>query len=324
MRPVHRRYHAAFARTDQCGARVAPGRIFGLALIVAVACGCAGKAPAAPVQPARLARLVITKTGVTVAVTRAEAHGWRVSTPCGHTATIVHGTPITVVDVMLDPGHGGVEAGAVSHDLREADINLDVARRVQRDLEKGGITVALTRTGNYRLPIPTRAAIVNAIRPKLFVSIHHNSGDAAPHNGPGTEVYYQHGSPAARRLGGLVWQHIVGSISKYTANWVGASDAGAIYRLDQHQADYYGVLRRTHGTPSVLAEVSYVSEPTEAALLATAGFRAAEARGIADGIVRYLHSKDLGSGFHTPIQRGYADNGGGGGTFIGCRDPALQ
>ncbi len=228
------------------------------------------------------------------------------------------------VDVVIDPGHGGEEAGAAAFGVREADLNLEVARVVQADLSSQHITAALTRTGDYRLPIATRAKIVNIDGPKLFVSIHHNAGIAAPHNGPGTEVYYQHSSADAKRLAGNIWQSLYASIDKFSAHWVGAADAGAIYRLDQHHADYYGVLRRVPSTPAVLVEASYLDEPTEAALLRTRAFIDAEASGIASGIREYLTTRNPGSGFHTPFQRTFQDNGGGGGTYIGCIDPPIS
>ena len=248
---------------------------------------------------------------------------WRVLTPCAHTVVVAHGQLIPTVDVIIDPGHGGSESGAVAYGLREADVNLTVARAVQQDLQHMHISAALTRTADYRLPIPTRAAIVNDDHPKLFVSIHHNSGDAAPHQGPGTEVYYQHASSRAQRLAGLIWQHLFAALDAFQANWVGSGDAGAIYRLDQNQNDYYGVLRLVPNTPAVLVEASYLDEPTEAALLRTHTFIAAEATGISTGIRDYLQTREPGSGFRTPYQRTFADNGGGGGTYVGCVDPPL-
>ena len=137
-------------------------------------------------------------------------------------------------------------------------------------------------------------------------------------------MYFQHASSQARRLAGLVWQHVFGTIKRFAAHWVGYSDAGAIYRLDQHGADYYGVLRRIPATPAVLVEASYLDEPTEARLLHTRAFSAAEAAGIAAGIRADLRTHDTGAGYHTPYQRTFADNGGGGGTYIGCTDPPIH
>ena len=124
-------------------------------------------------------------------------------------------------------------------------------------------------------------------------------------------------SPESKRLAGLVWQYFFTEISHFTANWV-----GAIYRLDQNRDDYYGVLRRTSGIPGTLLEGLYISDPSEAQLLHSPVFRSAEARGIAKGIERYMHSNEAGSGFRAPLTRGLHDPGGGG-TLHDCVDPRL-
>lgn len=244
-------------------------------------------------------------------------------TPCGLTVTVDKGTPIRAVDVVLDPGHGGIESGAVGYGLKESDLNLDVARRVQADLATTGIRAALTRAGDYRLPIPTRALIINTAHPKLFISINQNGGPAADHSGPGTEVYYQHDSSRAKRLAGLIWQNVYTTLNTFPAHWVGAGDAGAIYRLGSDSKDFYGVLRLAHSTPGTLIEAAYVTEPSEAALLAQPRVRAAEAAAIANGIRSYLRASNQGSGYHVPIFRGFGDPGGGG-SFNNCTDPKLE
>ena len=194
------------------------------------------------------------------------------------------------------------------------------AEELRRQLGSLGVHAALTRTGDYRLPIATRAEIANVARPKLFVSVHHNAGAAAARSDPGTEVYFQHRSAASKRLAGLIWESLVAALRRVSAHWVGASDAGAIYRLGRTGSDFYGVLRDTHA-PAVLIEPSYMSSASEAHLLSTASFRTIEAKAIADGIQRYLTTRDPGSGFHQPLPRGYDDAGGGG--TDNCRDPAL-
>lgn len=267
-------------------------------------------------------RLVQTGTGVILPVVRAAARGWQVRTPCGRTVTVTRGTPIRGVEVILDPGHGGIESGAAANGLKESDVNLDVARRAQAHLATMGIRAALTRAADYRLPIASRAKIINTVRPKLFVSINHNGGPAAHHAGPGTEVYYQHGSSLAKRLAGLVWQDVYAALNRFSAHWVGASDAGAIFRLGRDGSDFYGVLRLANRTPGVLLEAAYITGPTEAALLATSRTRAAEANAIATAIRRFLRTADPGRGYHMPIDRGFGDPGGGGG-LNGCEDPSL-
>ena len=274
-----------------------------------------------PAKP-KNARLLITPRGISVAVVSHSSTGYRVVTPCGKTALVKQGSAIGRVDVMIDPGHGGSESGASANGIRESILNLHVARELQLALSKLGIRSALTRTGDYRVTIATRAKIVNVMRPKLFVSVHHNSGVAAAHDGPGTEVYYQHASAESKRLAGLLWNHLVPTLAQFHAHWVGASDAGAIQRLGNGGDDFFGVLRQTHGIPAALIEPSYISEASQAALLKTDAFRQAEARAIAAGIDRYLHSSDAGSGYKTPLNRGASDPGGGG-TNEDCHDPKL-
>ena len=244
-------------------------------------------------------------------------------TPCGKPVTVLGGTPLADIDVVIDPGHGGREVGAVANGLVEARLNLQVARELQRTLENDGIHAALTRTGDYRLPIASRARIINTARPKLFVSVQHNGGPAASHIGRGTEVYFQHESKPSRRLAGLVWEELFTGLKGFTTNWVGASDAGAIYRLGSDGNDFHGVLRLTANIPGVLSEAAYISDVSEAALLATPAFRSAEAAMVARAIKRFMTTNDPGGGFHEPLVRSMHDAGGGG-TMTDCHDPRLS
>jgi len=267
-------------------------------------------------------RVVVTPTGVVVTVAERLDDGWRVITPCNKEREITAGDALQGAHVVIDPGHGGTEVGAVAGDLTEADLNLEVSRELERILEAEGMTVVLTRYGDYKLPIESRANIVNALKPLLFVSIHHNGGEAAQRSAPGTEVYYQQADPDSRRLAGLVWEDVFAAFSAYGGPWRGANDAGAIYRRGRDGSDFYGVLRRTAGTPSVLVEAAYLSNPREAELLARPDVQTAEAAAIARGILRFLTTSDPGSGYKEPNFRGYGSSGGG--TFANCTDPKLS
>lgn len=78
--------------------------------------------------------------------------------------------------IVLDPGHGGVEPGAVGPSgLQEKDLTLDLARRVKVLLERQGATVVLTRDDDRVLPLDDRTAIANHNRAALFLSIHLNA-----------------------------------------------------------------------------------------------------------------------------------------------------
>jgi N-acetylmuramoyl-L-alanine amidase len=268
-------------------------------------------------------RVVITSTGVVAPVRAAQGSGWSVTTPCAKEAVVTNVRAFSAAHVVIDPGHGGSEVGAVSgNGIKESELNYDIARRVKVALERVGMTVVLTREGDYRLPIQTRAEIVNALKPKLFLSIHHNGGEAALHDGPGTEVYYQEQSPESKRFAGLLWEDLVATLKGNVVAWRGGTDAGAIYRRGKDGTDFYGVLRETAGIPAVLIEAAYLSNPAEAALLAETLVRDAEAEAIAHGIERYFTTVDPGSGFQVPLFKGYGSSGGG--TLANCKDPKLQ
>ena len=95
--------------------------------------------------------------------------------------------------VVLDPGHGGDQEGAVSPaGEREKDVALAIARRIAARLRKDGAKVVLTRTGDIGVPLANRAAIATAIRADLFVSVHLNSMPTAEQrrHSQGVETYF--------------------------------------------------------------------------------------------------------------------------------------
>jgi N-acetylmuramoyl-L-alanine amidase len=272
--------------------------------------------------PTSGAKVIVTPTGVVVPVRRAlDGTHWEATSPCGATVTVT-GTPIAGADVVLDPGHGGNETGAVGPaGAQEKTVNLAVAQAVQRDLEERGAKVVLTRTGDYRVTLATRAAISNALHPQVFLSIHHNADPDGPSPRPGTESYYQIRSAASKRLAGLVWEEVVAALTPYKVAWVADRDAGAKYRPASDGGDYYGVLRRTAGTPAALSEGAFLTNAPEEALLTTPAVQEVEASALTRAIVRFVATRDPGSGFVTPYPR--TQPAGPGGGTQGCVDPPL-
>lgn len=268
-------------------------------------------------------RVVLTTTGVVAAVLGVEASGLRVRTPCGGEASIPGGTPISGATVVLDPGHGGDEPGAVgANGLTEKALNLAVAERTKAILETQGATVVLTRTGDYRVTLGARADIVKALGPPVFISIHHNGGGDGPSQKPGTETYFQVAAPESRRLSGLVYEELFALFSTYDGiAWMADTDAGAKYRTNSSGGDYYGMLRQTAGVTAVLSEALFIANPPEAELLARPEVQQAEAEALARAITRYLTTQDPGSGFTEPYPR--TDPAGPGGSSSGCIDPPL-
>ena len=264
---------------------------------------------------------VLSPNGVLVRVTGEVDDGYLVESPCGSPVVIPWGQPVGPVQVVIDPGHGGDEEGAVSEQgLTEASLNLDLARRAAAELTRRSIAVVLTRNGDYRIPIRNRAALADAIAPAAFISIHHNTPASAPSTIPGTEVYVQSTSELSRRLGGLLYESVVAELSQFDVEWTARSDAGVLTVLDDAGDDAYGIARYP-ATPSALVEMAYLGNPKEEALLATDDYLEVAAIALADGIERYLTTEEAGSGFvDTPRIFNPQSNTGG---TDGCVDPVL-
>lgn len=95
--------------------------------------------------------------------------------------------------IVVDPGHGGHDTGASSHGVHESEIALAISKQLKSRLEKKGYEVLLTRTKDEWLSLEKRAAIANASRGDLFLSIHINSStDSRAH---GKEFYFQNQLP---------------------------------------------------------------------------------------------------------------------------------
>lgn len=178
----------------------------------------------------------------------------------------------------------GLPAGA-GRRVEEKDINLDIARRVRVRLLAAGIPVVMTRATDRTLPLAARVAVANARRVDAFVSIHNNSSRSP--RASGSQVYHQVRGGDSRRLGSLIRDAL-------------ASRPGlrsTLHARRGQRGDYYYVLRRAT-MPAVIVEGAFVSNPTEARLLASPRFRQALADSIARGILAYqrtLRAAPLGS-----------------------------
>ena len=271
------------------------------------------------------------RAGVAMAVDSTD-RGWaHVVTPCENRlwVNMADGHIEKTADVVIDPGHGGPEPGATGPGgLKEKDLNFAVAQMTLEALKAEGITVALARTGDYRQTLGSRVAVATAMDPKAFVSIHHNAAPDEHRASPGTETYYQTGKDvpadrkaASKRLAGLIYEEVFKALSAYQADWAADRDAGTKYRLGDSGNDYYGILRISAigGVVGTLAELAFVTNPTEETLLQRDDVRRVEAAAVARGIVRFLRTNDPGGGFIEPYPR--TEPAGGGGGSEGCVDP---
>ena len=173
--------------------------------------------------------------------------------------------------VVIDAGHGGRDPGTTSPGgIQEKNLNLRVAAKIARRLERRGIGVKMTRWQDQYIELEERAAIANRRNADLFVSIH---ADSAPsRDARGFTIYIADGaSSATRRAAQAISRSMAGT---------GLDNRGI------REAEYR-VLVRTKG-PAVLVEMGYLSNPQDARLLANDTFRDRIADAITDGILAYL------------------------------------
>ena len=248
--------------------------------------------------------VLISPTGVPVAVLERTAGGYLVRTPCGNTAEITTGEPVEAVRVVLDPGHGGrFESGAVGpNGLAEHALNLRLSNAILAELDGRGIPAATTRTGNYGSLLSVRAALAEALEADALVSIHHNAPTWGLGDSPGTEVYVQSvddETPRAtsERLGGLLYEEITSALAMFAdVSWSRLPNAGVLRVLLPDGGDAYGMIRRP-AMPAVLVEYGYLSNPSEAELFATDDYIGVAATATANAIEAYLGSDRPGTGF---------------------------
>lgn len=269
-------------------------------------------------------RALRTENGVMLPIRDATANDYVVVTPCYNVASVAGGLPIGGgLDVLIDPGHGGDEPGAVGpNGLKESTVNLRVAELLRSELMARGYSVELTRYSDHRVAIQSRAELANALEPRVFMSIHHNGGFPEPFPVAGTEVFVQLNDPESSRLGGIVFEEIQAAFADIDAEWMGNEETfGVAWRQNDEGTDLYGVLRRTPNLVSVLTEAMFISTAAEADLLAMPEILQIEALALADALDRWFDTDDVGSGFVDGVIF-MGDLGNGGGTE-GCVDPPL-
>ena len=183
--------------------------------------------------------------------------------------------------VVIDPGHGGPDPGAVGiAGLRETDVVLDVSLQLARLLQSRGVEVLLTRTSEVDVDLPPRVALANSSGADLFLSVHANalSMDRPDVNGI-ESFYFEPAGNRARSLAAAVQQQML-AISP------GSPDRGV-------RTARFFVIRRTV-MPSTLVEMGFVTGSLDAPRLMDANFRRQMAVALATGVLTYLQNTAQG------------------------------
>lgn len=181
--------------------------------------------------------------------------------------------PLKNITIAVDAGHGGDEYGAIgcSGD-KEKDINLAIAKNLQKELEERGAKVVTTREKDTTLSLNDRVKIAKDNDAVLSLSIHANAipdgGD--PMKNRGTSVYYYHNQ--AKPLA----ESILNSITTQVCT-----------QNDKVRQASLALVRPTSAV-SVLIEVAYIINPDDYAMLLDKDFQLNCAKAIADGIESYI------------------------------------
>src|SRR6266513_1830037 len=197
--------------------------------------------------------------------------------------------------VVLDPGHGGHDKGAVGRYGYEKNFALDVARKLRPLLQAKGLRVIMTREGDYFVPLEVRAQIANAARDSIFISIHFNATDRDP-NATGFEIFSftPRGAPSTSdnslALSALNMQagSTVDTQSMALSSCIYHSLLGHIPEFDRGiKRARFAVLRLTR-VPAVLIEGGFLTERGESQLIAKKDWRVKLAQAIGAGVENYV------------------------------------
>jgi N-acetylmuramoyl-L-alanine amidase len=194
--------------------------------------------------------------------------------------------------VVLDPGHGGQDSGAMCGDVMEKDLTLDLAHRVDRLLDSQGIATLMTRLGDSYVSLADRAAFGNRVNDSIFISIHFNEDNKPVASG--VETYYA----AHQIVSGSTLASWVPFFSRPPSNspkpesqslasFIQEALVVRTHSVDRGiQAKQFFVIANV-AAPAVLIEGGFITNKDELSKLASEDYRDQLAAAVADGILRY-------------------------------------
>lgn len=225
--------------------------------------------------------------------------------------------------VILDPGHGGEDTGAIrahrAKKIAEKDVTLAIAREAEKILKAKNIAVKLTRSGDRFIDLDARTEFANktaqVASQAVFVSIHANAVEDAKSAGIETYVFNAATNQASQRLADLEnggrWSKSHGTIDLIladlatTANYADSADLACsiqkrvVRELNRNgfrtrdrgirQALFYVLMQTT--MPSVLFEPGFLSNPQELARLGSVRYQRLLAQTLVDGILKWRESQ---------------------------------
>jgi N-acetylmuramoyl-L-alanine amidase len=216
---------------------------------------------------------------------------------------------LDIQTIMIDPGHGGKDPGAVCSGIMEKDINLRLAKILGKILKEKGYNVLYTRTTDVFIPLEERTAMANAKSTDLFLSLHVNAHSSSKVHG--LEVYYLNLANSEEAVRVAARENSV-SEKKISDLQLILSDLMLNSKIEESENLAHKVLQETldygrrfykvndHGVrrapfyvlmgaqmPAILVETGYLSNPTERKRLQDYAYLKRMAWGMALGINAY-------------------------------------
>ena len=228
--------------------------------------------------------------------------------------SLIRALGLKIGKIVIDPGHGGHDTGTIGpNGLEEKDLVLEVGRRLGKLLEtRLGAEVVYTRKDDTFIPLETRTAVANQARADLFVSIHANSSHDA--DARGVETYYLNFTSSPEALEVAARENAVSEKSIYELQDLVKKIAlkekieeSREFAGDVQESLHSGLAVKSPAIrdrgvkkapfivliganmPSILAEISFVSNPTDEHRLETSEYRQRIAESLYRGIAKYVN-----------------------------------
>ena len=174
--------------------------------------------------------------------------------------------------IVLDPGHGGKDSGAYYGGVTEKYLNLDTSLKLKDLLEEAGFKVAMTRSDDSYPGLYERAALANALKADLFLSVHHNALPSNP-AAQGVLTVYDGNSASKTQFAQTIQREMVKGLP--------VPDKGLQNRPKI-------VVTRETNMPSALAELGFMTNDYERSLLVQDYYRQQCAQALFNGIKSYV------------------------------------
>lgn len=203
-------------------------------------------------------------------------------TLCSFTFVSAEDQKLAGKTIYIDPGHGGRDPGAIYKEIKESDINLQLAQELKIELEKQGAIVYQTRIGDYDLSkintknhkkndLETRAKLINESDCDIYISIHLNSDSSQTWYGP--QIFYTNKNGKNKEIA----QVIQTEFKELLKSKREIKQLNNMYLFDRIKK------------PGVLIEAGFISNPNDRYLLQNQNHQKKIAQTITDALIKYYN-----------------------------------